>query len=47
MRFFWEDKWIPADERYKEIQRPHLKADLILDGGTSDFGNGKLIIGSI
>lgn len=36
-RKVWEEEWIPIDESYKEIYKPHLQADCVIDSDSSDF----------
>ncbi len=39
-RVFWEDEYIPIDERYKEIQKPYERAAMAVNSSESDFSNG-------
>ncbi|WP_410511495.1 uridine kinase [Paenibacillus sp. BR2-3] len=32
MRHTWEEVWMPAEQKYVELEQPHEKADLIIDG---------------
>ncbi|WP_442600703.1 uridine kinase family protein [Paenibacillus sp. KN14-4R] len=32
MRDMWENVWMPAEQRYVEIEKPNKKADLIING---------------
>ncbi len=43
MRSYWETTWLPADKRYKDINQPNLKADLLISGSESDFNNNRII----
>lgn len=36
-REVWKKEWIPIDDSYKNMQKPHLKADCIIDSVRSDF----------
>lgn len=44
MRQVWEQEWIPIDEHYRETQKPHLKADLVVDSTHSDLQNNKIVL---
>ncbi len=35
-RHFWEDVWLPAEDRYFEIQSPASRADITIDGSGKD-----------
>lgn len=43
MREAWEKEWIPIDERYRELQKPYLSADCIVDSLESDFANDRIV----
>jgi uridine kinase len=43
MRQAWEQEWIPIDEYYQETQKPQLQANCIVDSGSSDFQNDKIV----
>lgn len=40
----WEEEFIPIDERYRELQSPQLEADCVIDSGSSDFMNDKIVV---
>lgn len=44
MREVWEKEWIPIDERYREIEKPQLRAHCIIDSSNSDFLNDKIVL---
>lgn len=42
MREVWEEEFIPIDDRYREILRPQLDADCIVDSNKSDLLNDSI-----
>lgn len=47
MREAWEGEWIPIDNRYRDVQKPYLRADIIIDSAESDFFKDHLITKSL
>lgn len=43
-RQIWEQEWVPIDEYYKETQKPHLQANIVVDSANSDFKNDKILL---
>jgi uridine kinase len=44
LRQVWVDEWIPIDDSYKKTQKPHLRADLIVDSAKSDFEKDQIVL---
>ncbi len=42
MRSFWENAWLPAEQRYVEYHRPKERAALLINGVSSDFKYDKI-----
>jgi uridine kinase len=43
-RKVWEEEWIPIDESYKEIYKPHLRADCVIDSLHSDYTKDSIVL---
>jgi uridine kinase len=43
-RKVWEEEWIPIDDSYKEIHKPHLQADCIVDGIHSNYSSNSIVV---
>jgi len=43
-REVWEQEWIPIDEHYRETDRPHLKAEYVINSAASDFLRNKIVL---
>ena len=37
MRAVWTEQWMPAEARYVEDERPHERADIVLDGSEDNL----------
>ena len=44
MRNLWEEDWLPVEKNYREKQNPMQRADLIVDGGKSDFSSDSFVV---
>jgi len=44
MRQVWEQEFVPIDERYREAQKPQLRANCVVDSHSSDFQNNKIVL---
>ena len=45
-RNVWEEEWIPIDESYQEIYKPHLQANCTIDALHSDYTKDCIVMSS-
>lgn len=43
-RKLWEYEWIPSEEKYYNVEKPHIRADIVLDGENYNSTKGYKII---